>query len=109
MNLRRIELSIGFRGDSEITATGLFYVDQSSTTGGIPVAQSTIRGQAGQVVQAVLEFDAMNAIKFSAGPAALVELCFVPVPQDARKGWEPGTLEEAARHAASWFEKYLEE
>ncbi len=53
-----------------------------------PVAQAVVSGQAGQIMTALLEFDAISAIELTSGPAALVELCYVPVSQNAAAGWE---------------------
>jgi hypothetical protein len=51
------------------------------------VASTTAVGQPGQVVPASLEFDAITAIEISPGAAALVDVCFWPVSQDATRGW----------------------
>lgn len=52
------------------------------------VAGTTVAGLPGQVVSALLESDAITAIEFSPGAAALVEVCFSPVSQGATRGWE---------------------
>lgn len=57
--------------------------------GNIPVARHVVRGRPGEVVSAVLEFDAITAVHFSRGPATLLRICFIPVGQGATLGWEP--------------------
>jgi len=52
------------------------------------VAKATATGRPGQVTSTVLEFDSITAVEIGAGPAGLVDLCFVPVSQDIRSGWE---------------------
>lgn len=56
---------------------------------GVPVAQTVVSGLPGEVVTASLEYDTISAIRFSSGPAALVDLCFVTVNENIGKGWEP--------------------
>lgn len=53
-----------------------------------PVGQVVVSGQPGQIATATLEFDAISAIELSSGPAALVDICYVPVSQNATAGWE---------------------
>lgn len=65
---------------SKIQVTALFEDTQ--------VAGTTVSGQPGQVVSASFEADAITAIEISPGPAALVDVCFSPVSQDATRGWE---------------------
>lgn len=48
----------------------------------------TVAGTPGQVVSASISGDALTAVEIGPGPAALVDLCYVPVVQDATKGWE---------------------
>ena len=46
-----------------------------------------VRGEPGQIAAASLSFDAISAIELTSGPAALVDLCYVPVSQNAGSGW----------------------
>src|SRR5207302_2149626 len=61
---RAVEARIGFRSDAKIEVTALC---QNAS-----VAQTVVSGKAGQLVKAELEFDMITALKFSAGPAAVV-------------------------------------
>ena len=71
----------GVRGQRvEVGITGL--------SGQIPVTKAIAKGRPGQTVIASLEADSMTAVEFDSGPAALVDLCFVPVSADARDEWE---------------------
>lgn len=54
-----------------------------------PVAEEWVTGNPGQVVTASLEADMIGAVSLTSGPAALVDLCFVPAFQDIAAGWEP--------------------
>lgn len=82
--VRRVEVRIGFRSDATIRVTALLQNDRYEA----PVVQSTVRGRAGDIKTASLEFDAITAVEIGPGPAALIELCVVPVASDARQGWE---------------------
>ncbi|HEX6480488.1 MAG TPA: hypothetical protein VF043_16755 [Ktedonobacteraceae bacterium] len=66
----------------------LVFIKTTAYAGDTPVAQSQIWGQAGQVVSTTLEFEGMTAIEFSSDSAALVDLGFVPLAQDATVGWQ---------------------
>ena len=78
--VRRIEVHLGFRDAAEIEVTARLW--------DTPVTQTVISGQAGEIVRATLEFDAITEVELSPGPAALIDLCFVPVSQEATLGWE---------------------
>lgn len=78
---RRVEVQIGFRQGAKIQVTSL--------SENMVVAQVTVSGRAGQVKSALVESDTISAIQLSGGPAALVDLCFVPVSENATVGWEP--------------------
>lgn len=54
----------------------------------IPVAQTTVNGHAGQIVSATLQADHIDVVEVSAGDAALINVCYIPVSQDATQGWE---------------------
>lgn len=77
--VRRIQVQIGFRDDAEIQVTAWL--------GNVPVASTEVRGRQNDVRTDELEFDAISAVTVAAGPAALIDLCFVPVSQDATLGW----------------------
>lgn len=57
--------------------------------GGLVVAQQMAQGKPGEVVKVILSADSISAVEVSGGEAALVNLCFYFVSQDARVGWEP--------------------
>jgi hypothetical protein len=75
-----VKVSIGFFQNTEVNVT-VFSEE-------IPVAQSIVKGQTGELSFASIEFDKISAIEITGGQAALVELCFVSVDQDATVGWE---------------------
>jgi hypothetical protein len=52
------------------------------------VASTTAAGQAGQVQTVVFELDRITRVKLSGGAAALVDVCVVPLGQDATRGWQ---------------------
>ena len=79
--VRRVDVTIGFRLDARIEVFAM--------KGEVPVAQTMARGNAGDVVSVTLEFDVINAVRIGSGPAALIDLCFVLVSDEATKGWEP--------------------
>ena len=56
--------------------------------GGTPVRSSKVNYQAGEIVSVILEADAIDAVELGPGDASLVDLCYVPVAQDATQGWE---------------------
>jgi hypothetical protein len=57
-------------------------------SGGTPVRSSNVNYQAGEIVSVILEADAIDAVELGPGEAALIDLCYVPVAQDATQGWE---------------------
>ncbi len=77
---RKVEVWIGFRTHGEIEVTAL--------SGNVPVAWGLLSGEAGEISTVALEFDLITAVQVGVGPAALIDLCFVPVSQDAKTGWE---------------------
>jgi len=79
--VHRVEVRLGFHAPTRVAVVAL--------SGDTPVVQTSVEGAPGQMVTATLEFDAITAVELSAGPAALVDLCFVPVSQNARLGWQP--------------------
>ncbi|MET0621668.1 MAG: hypothetical protein ABW250_01675, partial [Pyrinomonadaceae bacterium] len=63
-------------------------VKVTAYSGTTPVRSIFAVGHPGKVVSAIVEADAMTSVEVGTGPAALVELCYLPVAQDATKGWE---------------------
>src|SRR3954447_15705569 len=57
-------------------------------SGGTPVQAVTVNGPPGQIVSTTVRGDAITAVEVGPGPAALVDLCYVPVAQEATQGWE---------------------
>lgn len=53
------------------------------------VAETTMSGTAGDVVDATLEADAISSVEISGGAAALIDLCFEALSQGAAFGWKP--------------------
>jgi hypothetical protein len=53
-----------------------------------PVGTISMRGYAGRIVSAAIEFDGISSIDLSPAPAALIDLGSVPLVQDATAGWE---------------------
>ena len=72
-------------GVADATAT----VKVTAFAGVTPVRSVNVNGQAGQIVSVTLEADALDAVEIGPGPALLVDLCYLPVAQDATQGWEP--------------------
>jgi hypothetical protein len=56
--------------------------------GGVPVDGGTAQGAAGAVVPVVLEADSITRVEIAGGPAALVDVCFVPLTAGLDTGWE---------------------
>ncbi len=79
--VRLVEVRVGFHEMAKVEVIALLW--------DTPVTQTVVSGQAGETVTAILEFDAITEVKLSSAPAALVDLCFVPVSQEATVGWEP--------------------
>ena len=76
----QVTVRIGFRNEARVEVTAL--------SGNVPVVRTMVSGGSGDLVTARLEFDIITGLELGTGPAALIELCFVPVAQDATKGWE---------------------
>jgi hypothetical protein len=78
----RVEVRIGLRFErAEVEVIALLWET--------PVARSVASGSPGEIVTVVLEFDAITAVQLGAGAAALIDLCFVPISQQATLGWQP--------------------
>jgi hypothetical protein len=56
---------------------------------GFPVVRQVVSGQKGQIQQIELIAPAIDTIRVSGGPARLVNVCIVPVMQNATVGWAP--------------------
>lgn len=63
-------------------------VKVTAYSGATPVRSLFVGGQSGKVVSATIEADHITSVEIGRGPAALVDLCYVPLTQDATKGWE---------------------
>ena len=48
----------------------------------------TVTGQTGQTISTSIEGDAITAIEIAPCAGSLVDLCYVPVAQDATQGWD---------------------
>ena len=57
--------------------------------GQVPVATTTVSAAVGSVTTAVLASEVMTALQIEGGPAALVDICTVPVATDLAVGWKP--------------------
>lgn len=69
-------------------AEGKSAVKVTAYSGATPVRSVSVGGQAGAIVKASLEADAITSVEIGSGAAALVDLCYAPVALDATKGWE---------------------
>ena len=56
--------------------------------GDLVILETTAHGAPGQIVTVALDADAFTAIEVSGAEAALVDLCFFFVSQDATSGWQ---------------------
>lgn len=63
-------------------------VEVTAYSGTTPVRTLSIGGQSGKVVTASVDADLITSVEIGHGPAALVDLCYAPLAQDATKGWE---------------------
>jgi hypothetical protein len=63
-------------------------VKVTAYSGTTPVRSVVVGGQSGKVVAAAVEADAITSVEIGPAQAALVDLCYVPLAQDATKGWE---------------------
>src|SRR5581483_5222854 len=64
-------------------------IDVDAFDGSTRLARRTASGQPGQVQTVSFELDRLTRVKVSGGLGALVDVCVVPVAQDARSGWAP--------------------
>lgn len=56
--------------------------------GDLVILETTAQGAPGQVVSVALEADSITGIEVSGGEAALIDVCFYFVSQNATSGWE---------------------
>jgi hypothetical protein len=63
-------------------------VKVTAYSGTTPVRSVFVNGQTGKVANTIVDADAIISVEVGTGSAALVDLCYVPVVQDATKGWE---------------------
>lgn len=70
----------GGEGGTVVTVTAF--------SGATPVRTLAVSGAPGQIATASVAGDAVTAVEIGPGPGALVDLCYVPVAQDATKEWE---------------------
>lgn len=63
-------------------------VKVTAFSGATPVRTLAVHGAPGQIASASVAGDAITAVEISPGPGALVDLCYVPVAQDATQGWQ---------------------
>lgn len=57
-------------------------------SGGQMVTNTMVLGFPGQIVPASLQAEGITAVEIDPGPAALVDLCYLPVRQGVVHGWE---------------------
>lgn len=76
---RRAEVRIGFTGQADLIVTGLLW--------GVPVVEMLVSGKPGDIITTVLEYDSITEVRISSGPAALIDVCYVLVTDDARRDW----------------------
>jgi hypothetical protein len=57
--------------------------------GGIVVDEKTAQGEAGEIIDVAVEASSISGVEVSAGRAAVIDLCFYFVSQNATSGWEP--------------------
>jgi len=77
---RRVNATIGFRDRADIEISSL--IDD------VPVGKVIASGRRGRIVSVSLEFDAISAVRIGGGPAVLIDVCIVPVSDEATKGWK---------------------
>lgn len=73
------QLTFGNAAVSEIRFTAF-----ANTT---PVREATVRGYAGRIVTAQLEFEGITGVELTSASAALIDLGVVSISQGAKNGW----------------------
>jgi hypothetical protein len=82
----RAEVRAGFR-PGQASHARQPSVTVTALLGDQPVGRVVVSGQPGQTATANLAFDAISTIELTSGPAALIDVCYVPVSQNAAAGW----------------------
>jgi len=77
---RLIEVKIAFRSSATLDVVGLLW--------DVPVIRVQAQGGPRQIVTVSIEFDAITSVELGSGPAALIDICVVPVSQEERKCWK---------------------
>jgi hypothetical protein len=75
--------------DPEDTNAANDTIDVIARFGGIAMVSRKISGAPGSIQKVQVAADAIDEIEVTAGPAALIDICMVPVTQNLRYGWEP--------------------
>jgi hypothetical protein len=88
----RVEAHVGLRTkigpDSGAGKDGPGTIKMQALHGSLVVDERTVWGESGQVITVTLESDLISAVKVSGGEAAIVDLCFYSVAQNATARWE---------------------
>jgi len=69
--------------------SGEAVVKGKAFSGATVVRNFVIDSNAGQIAFTIIEAEAITAIEIGPCAGSLVDLCYVPVAQDATQGWEP--------------------
>lgn len=80
-DVRRVRVTLGFRASGSVTVDVLL--------DGTVLQTLEVEGRAGDVVHREYACDLITSVRLHAGPASLIDLCYVPVSQDATAGWQP--------------------
>jgi hypothetical protein len=75
-------------GDNLNVGDGEVLVNGTAFSGATPIRTFTVAGQPGQIISTSIESDAITAIEISPCAGSLIDLCYVPVAQDATQGWQ---------------------
>ena len=62
-------------------------IEVSAVSENVRVVRAIAQSRPGEVETIPLEFDLITGVEISQGQAVLVDICFVPVEQDATEGW----------------------
>lgn len=63
-------------------------VEIRALSGSAVVARKAVGGRIGQVISAAIDYEGITAVEIAPGPAALVDLCYIPSKMSATFGWE---------------------
>ena len=75
-------------GDNLNVGAGEVLVNGTAFSGATPIRTFTVAGQPGQIISTSIENDAITAIEIRTCDGSLIDLCYVPVAQDATQGWQ---------------------